>query len=118
MESNAKSSSIMLKPVSTPMEICTSIKDRRQVLFGFEKFQEPKIKISGSGYIKSLQDKNPISLQEQTIVCELKRVKSKKEGKETEKRNLQIYRRKFNHTRTYGEKKVMEAQIKNKNMKK
>ena len=102
-------------------DICDEVKKFRLRLYGNKKFQEPVIKMSKFGVVKSPMDETLISLKEELIECKLnspKARKSQKEIQEIMEKNEKIYRRKFNSCPTYKEKKFMEAQIKEKNMKK
>ena len=102
-------------------DICDEVKKFRLRLYGNQKFQEPVIKISKFGVIKSPKDETLISLKEEQIECILNSPKAKKSQKEIDeikKRNKRIYERKFNSCPIYKQKKFMEAQIKEKNMRK
>ena len=102
-------------------DICDEVKKFRLRLYRNQKFQEPVIKIGKFGVVKSPKDETLISLKEELIECRLnspKARKSQKEIEEIKERNKRIYRRKFNSCPIYKEKKFMEAQIKEKNMRK
>ena len=102
-------------------DICDEVKKFRLCLYGNQKFQEPVIKISQFGVVRSPKDETLISLKEEQIECILNSPKAKKSQKEIDeikKRNKRIYERKFNSCPIYKQKKFMEAQIKEKNMRK
>ena len=102
-------------------DICDEVKKFRLCLYGNQKFQEPVIKISQFGVVRSPKDETLISLKEEIIECRLhspKARKSQKEIEEIKERNKRIYKRKFNSCQIYKQKKLREAQIKEKNMRK
>ena len=102
-------------------DICDEVKKFRLRLYGNQKFREPVIKISQFGVVRSPKDETLISLKEELIECRLNSPKARKSQKEIEeivKKNERLYRRKFNSCPIYKQKKFMEAQIKEKNMRK
>ena len=80
-------------------DICDELKKFRLRLFGKRKFQEPEIRMSKFGVVKSPKDVTLISLKEELIEYKLKSPKARKSPKEIKKiieNNNRIYKRKFN----------------------
>ena len=80
-------------------DICDELKKFRLRLFGDRRFQEPEIRLSKFGLVKSPKDETLVSLREELIECKLRSAKARKSSKEIKKiieRNKRSYRRKFN----------------------
>ena len=80
-------------------DICDELKKFRLNLFGDRRFQEPEIRLSKFGLVKSPKDETLVLLKEELIECKLRSAKARKSLKEIKKiieRNKRSYRRKFN----------------------
>ena len=85
-------------------DICDELKKFRLRLYGKRKFQEPEIRMSKFGIVKSPKDETLISLKEELIEYKLKSPKAKKSPKEIKKimdNNNRTYKRKFNSIYTW-----------------